>query len=287
MTKLYVLIWNPKRWQWPDFDDVVDETAAGFVVDEPWTVIDRKDPIQPGDLAILLRQAVDPGIVASGTFISSAEAAPNWEDPTTITMSAHIRWHTILHTHDRLSRDDLEYLVPGIKWKRLQGSGYLVPSHSAELLLATWDRHRDSLLIHSPGEISDLDRVPEGAVTKVLVNSYERSPVARSRCIAAWGTTCNNFNFNFEARYGDLGRGSIHIHHLRELASVGGDHDVDPVADLRPVCPNCHAMLHRRKPAYTIEELRVRLHARGTTSGEGSWIVPDDRETTEWKAGRS
>jgi predicted HNH restriction endonuclease len=31
---------------------------------------------------------------------------------------------------------------------------------------------------------------------------------------------------------------------------------VDPVADLRPVCPNCHAVLHSRRPAYSIEEVR-------------------------------
>jgi len=31
---------------------------------------------------------------------------------------------------------------------------------------------------------------------------------------------------------------------------------VDPATDLRPVCPNCHEMLHKKDPPYTIEELR-------------------------------
>ncbi|HEM0468253.1 TPA: HNH endonuclease [Escherichia coli] len=26
---------------------------------------------------------------------------------------------------------------------------------------------------------------------------------------------------------------------------------------LLPVCPNCHAMLHRRKPPFTLEELKA------------------------------
>jgi len=44
--------------------------------------------------------------------------------------------------------------------------------------------------------------------------------------------------------------------HLRELSQVEPGYRVDPVNDLRPVCPNCHAMLHRRQPALTIDELR-------------------------------
>ena len=37
--------------------------------------------------------------------------------------------------------------------------------------------------------------------------------------------------------------GYIHVHHLRGLSDVGGEYVVDPVNDLRPVCPNCHAVL--------------------------------------------
>jgi HNH endonuclease len=48
----------------------------------------------------------------------------------------------------------------------------------------------------------------------------------------------------------------LHVHHLRPLSQAGGARAVDPVADLRPVCPNCHAVLHRREPVFSIEELR-------------------------------
>jgi 5-methylcytosine-specific restriction protein A len=36
---------------------------------------------------------------------------------------------------------------------------------------------------------------------------------------------------------------------------MGNNYIVDPVKDLEPVCPNCHAMLHRKDPPYSIEEL--------------------------------
>jgi 5-methylcytosine-specific restriction protein A len=41
---------------------------------------------------------------------------------------------------------------------------------------------------------------------------------------------------------------------------------LDPEADLRPVCPNCHAMLHRTKPAMSVSELIAR-RKKGTPSG--------------------
>ncbi len=42
--------------------------------------------------------------------------------------------------------------------------------------------------------------------------------------------------------YGELGEGVIHVHHLKELRSLGEEYQVDPIEDLRPVCPNCHAI---------------------------------------------
>jgi hypothetical protein len=37
----------------------------------------------------------------------------------------------------------------------------------------------------------------------------------------------------------------LHVHHLRELAALGKEYEVDPITDLRPVCPNLS-----RHPAY-------------------------------------
>jgi hypothetical protein len=48
-------------------------------------------------------------------------------------------------------------------------------------------------------------------------------------------------------------------HHLKELSAVGAGYEVDPLEDLGPVCPNCHAMLHKRHPAFTPQELRLML----------------------------
>lgn len=96
----------------------------------------------------------------------------------------------------------------------------------------------------------------EGALTRVVGNRFERSAEARRACIAHYGTECVVCGFSFERQYGPFGRGFIHVHHLAMVSRGPEEHVVDPVADLRPVCPNCHAMLHRDEPPLTIESLR-------------------------------
>ena len=96
----------------------------------------------------------------------------------------------------------------------------------------------------------------EGAVRTVTVNAYERNPKNRRKCIAAHGTSCCICGFRFGAVYGEIAEGYIHVHHLRPLSEVGEAHAVDPVADLRPVCPNCHAVLHLGGECRKIDEVK-------------------------------
>ncbi len=104
-----------------------------------------------------------------------------------------------------------------------------------------------------PEEIPEGVKYFEGAVSYVKVNAYERNPAARDACLEHHGTNCAVCGFNFGAAYGEIGTDFIHVHHLKPLASVKKSYQVDPINDLRPVCPNCHAMLHRS--ALSVEEL--------------------------------
>jgi 5-methylcytosine-specific restriction protein A len=111
-----------------------------------------------------------------------------------------------------------------------------------------------------PEEISEPDKYLEGSVKQVYVNIYERNPLARKKCIDHFGLDCTLCGFNFYNSYGEIGENFIHVHHLKALHEVGEKYEVDPIEDLRPVCPNCHSMLHKRKPAYSIDELREILN---------------------------
>lgn len=110
-----------------------------------------------------------------------------------------------------------------------------------------------------PDELPEGQTYVEGLAQQVVVNRYERSPKARAACITHYGCVCQVCQVNFAERYGALGAGFIHVHHVLPIASIGSEYRVDPVADLVPVCPNCHAMLHRQEPPLALERLRELL----------------------------
>lgn len=99
----------------------------------------------------------------------------------------------------------------------------------------------------------------EGAARKISVNAYERNPAARARCLDHHGYACAVCSFDFESAYGELGRNYIHVHHVVPLADVRAEYLVDPIKDLVPVCPNCHAMIHATRPCLSIDQLRSHM----------------------------
>lgn len=122
-----------------------------------------------------------------------------------------------------------------------------------------------------PAQIADepepAEEVPsrvfmEGAVTTITVNAYERSGKAREACINYWGYVCRVCQFDFEAMYGDQGKEYCHVHHIKPLSETGQNYEVDPINDLVPVCPNCHAMIHRGSDTLSLEGLRQIIAAQ-------------------------
>jgi len=97
---------------------------------------------------------------------------------------------------------------------------------------------------------------PEGAVSQVLVNRYERDPRNRREAIAIHGKSCMACNFNFEEKYGELGDEYIIVHHTVPVSQMGNDYFVDPAKDLVTLCANCHAMVHRHNPPISVADLR-------------------------------
>ena len=111
-----------------------------------------------------------------------------------------------------------------------------------------------------PTEVHEADVYNEGTMIQVMVNRYERNREARDKCIETKGCKCTVCGMDFEEKYGEIGRGFIHVHHLIPISSIGEDYEIDPINDLVPVCPNCHNMLHRKDPPYTPEELKEKMN---------------------------
>lgn len=97
-----------------------------------------------------------------------------------------------------------------------------------------------------PEMIEDDELLYEGIKRQITVNKYERSSIAREKCIEFHGLSCSVCDLIFEQKYGAIGRDFIHVHHLTPISEIGKNYKIDYKQDLIPVCPNCHAMLHRK-----------------------------------------
>lgn len=111
-------------------------------------------------------------------------------------------------------------------------------------------------------DLQDFESREEGALYKVYSTQYERDPNLRQQAIEHHGLSCKGCGFNFEKTYGEYAKGLIHIHHVVPLSEYGGARKVCPKTDLVPLCPNCHAVVHRKKTeTLTIEALRALLYS--------------------------
>ena len=112
-------------------------------------------------------------------------------------------------------------------------------------------------------EAAHTSNVLEGKKVAFYTTKYERNKSKRDKALKIHGYSCCICNINFKERYGEIGEGFIHVHHVKPLYSLDEEVVIDPSKDLVPVCPNCHAMLHRKKGfLMTIEELRSIISKR-------------------------
>lgn len=121
-----------------------------------------------------------------------------------------------------------------------------------------------------PEEIGEPMLYAEGASRQVSVNAYERNRNAIRKCKTAKGTACIICGFDFNAAYGSEFAGFIHVHHLAPLSGIKREYLVDPIADLCPVCPNCHAVIHYGGRLRSIEEVRGLLHPNAKNEAVGN-----------------
>lgn len=94
----------------------------------------------------------------------------------------------------------------------------------------------------------------EGSVQRSLATRYERKRCAREKCVEHYGAVCSICGFEFASVYDDIMADFIHVHHHKQLSDRKrtGQEMSDPIKDLIPLCPNCHAVVHRKNPPYLL-----------------------------------
>lgn len=102
----------------------------------------------------------------------------------------------------------------------------------------------------------------EGAVLESVVRRRERNPRNRLLCIRLHGEKCLACGTEPKRRYGDVAGAIIEVHHLEALSLLAEPRPYDPATDLVPLCPNCHRVVHTRRPVpIPVEELKALLEA--------------------------
>lgn len=112
------------------------------------------------------------------------------------------------------------------------------------------------LLFSSYQEEAGLAMYEEGKAYMEMSVRYERNLINRELCLANKGYRCSVCGIDMEKVYGVAGKNYIEVHHSIPVSEYGQERLIDPLSELFPVCPNCHAMLHRRMPPYSIDELK-------------------------------
>ena len=114
--------------------------------------------------------------------------------------------------------------------------------------------------------------ITEGIKTTRKATNYTRSNRLRNAAIHHYQNRegrilCSVCGFDFRNIYGELGEGFIEIHHIKPIIKYSDEeYDKflpDALKNLRPLCSNCHRMVHRDKSAaISIDELK-RLLEKG------------------------
>jgi 5-methylcytosine-specific restriction protein A len=107
---------------------------------------------------------------------------------------------------------------------------------------------------------------PEGRILFRLHRSRERNRNlvrrAKERAKQQHGRlACVVCDFDFAAVYGPIGEDFIECHHTRSLSELQ-DERPTRLDEIALVCPNCHRMIHRKRPWLGIEELATLIQGK-------------------------
>jgi len=262
--KTYLLTWNPNNWAWETLKDDIKQLENLGVFRDSWSCGNKKNTIKTGDRVFLMHLGVEPkGIVASGYTTSDIYQDTHW-DKTKSALANYVKidFDVILNPkeQDILSADFLIANKPFSDFSDWfpRSSGNNIEDNIASELEKAWFSHLNKKQYFSNYYIGDNDskQILEGNKIETVTTRYERNPHARQLCLKIHGYSCAICDFNFEKQYGLLGKDFIHVHHVNPLSEVDKIHELNPKIDLIPVCPNCHSMIHIKRPALKIDELR-------------------------------
>lgn len=253
----YLYVWNPDKWVWSDQQDAIYRVNNGDQYDIYWSCGNTKR-IEIGDLFFLMRLGVEPkGIIGCGYVSSQPYSLPHWDEQKASEGKLALRTDLLFKALSKIPIVSLTYLQDKYlhyTWTPPAG-GLSIPNEIAQELFSLIQNNEKFRF--EPVAKKEIQLYTEGKSKNITYKSYDRSPAARQSCIEHYGYSCSVCSFNFEKSYGEFGANYIEVHHLKQIADIGDEYMINPITDLRPVCANCHRMLHKTRPPLSIEELKA------------------------------
>lgn len=265
--RTFLLTYNTDKWHWDNFEQAQKSLMEDGRYIDSWSCGNSKK-LRTGDRIFLIKLGKEPrGIMASGLVFDSVYKAPHWnkekrrkgEQINYVNIDFDVIRNPV--SNDMLLMEQLKKIDSHFTWSS-QSSGIEIPEYIAIKIETLWKEMAGSdvtnLSRNEIGieEIVYPERYTEGALTQITVNKYERDVKARKACLKEYGYICGVCNENLADKYGELGKEFIHVHHIVPLNEIKREYKINPITDLIPLCPNCHAIIHRKTPAYTPDELR-------------------------------
>tara|TARA_B110000114_G_scaffold184604_1_gene228750 strand:+ start:102 stop:911 length:810 start_codon:yes stop_codon:yes gene_type:complete len=262
----FLFAWNPNRWDWEDLQESIEHLEKVGYVERRWSCGNSKS-IRKGDRVFLIRLGNEPrGIMGSGYAKSSYYVAPHWDGTENKTTNyIDIEFDILINPKENklfdkeslesIDKNNLQQWFP-------QQSGISIKEEVLESLESNWfnfikeNKYIKNSFVSNDVTTQFKKTYKEGKSKDIIQTRYERNPEARKRCLKYFGYSCKVCSYDFEKHFGEIGKGFIHVHHINQISEIGKEYEVDPIKDLIPVCPNCHAMIHSKRPAFTIEKIK-------------------------------
>ncbi|MBF4993463.1 restriction endonuclease [Arthrobacter gandavensis] len=259
MTAL-LLVWDPvwpEAWQ-PDYLEAAAIAADAGLFRAVWNVTSAGRGLEPGADAWFVVPGERAGLAGHGLVVSSMYGIADPQGaPDPRARLADIDIDVLLPLDELIALSDLPEEI--IDARPEPGGAVLLTQFAGEELRRTWSRHGavESCAGLLPGSL------PQHAVRWSLTNRWENDADARRVCLAHHGPSCSACGFDPEAVFGPDGAGVLQVHHIVPPSLLQQTYALDPVTDLVPLCPTCHAVSHRGFPdPFTPAELRRLLASR-------------------------
>lgn len=254
-----LLGWDPVRpeaWQ-PDYSAAAAAAAENGFFRAVWDISPAAGGLEPGSEVWFAVSGAFPGVAGHGVVVSAAytEAAPG--DPQDRPLLVDVDIDILLPLGEPVPLDGLPREA-AVRFPEPGGVALLGRS-TAEDLRRAWSRGAGGTGSGGPLPGS----LPQQALRWSLASRFEHDPDAARICLVHHGTACSVCGLDPEAVFGPEGAGVLQVHHVVPPGILTAEYELDPVTDLVPLCPTCHAMAHNRFPdPYTPAELRRLLESR-------------------------